>query len=300
MTSELSSTAAGRTMHRFRSVIKAILPAGVRSRLWRAFNTVETLYERASSLEVRAGLGIVGAAGFPSLIRASLRARGQSGRLTSVRLRGGRQIWLRSGTSDFDVFQQVILRAEYAAVDVPDAKFIVDAGGNIGLTSFYLLERYPNSKIVLIEPDDENFELAKRNLASFGSRCVLLNAAIWSGGGTVAVQRGKYRDGRHWATQVSAEVDASDQTVRSLTVRDVLDEQGWKVLDLLKMDVEGAEREIFAANTSFLSSTRCCVIELHGPECERAFESAIAPYPNKIRRDGELTIVEFSPIHASM
>ncbi|RZL32363.1 MAG: FkbM family methyltransferase, partial [Pedobacter sp.] len=78
------------------------------------------------------------------------------------------QIWLRKGSSDFKVFQSVILNHEYKSAtkcvnDNPEF-FIVDAGANIGTTLLYFKAFYPNATIIAIEPDKNNFRQLKLNI----------------------------------------------------------------------------------------------------------------------------------------
>ena len=79
-------------------------------------------------------------------------------RLSKVRVPGIKEpIFLRRGTSDVAIFDQVFLDGDY---DI-DFKFhprtIIDAGANIGLFSIMMKNRFPGSKVICIEPDKENF-----------------------------------------------------------------------------------------------------------------------------------------------
>ena len=79
-------------------------------------------------------------------------------------------------------------------------EYIIDAGANIGLASIYLLRRFPLARVIAIEPDRENFEIAKHNLRMLSARCRLVHGAVWSAAGALGVRRGTFGDGRHWAT----------------------------------------------------------------------------------------------------
>ena len=70
-------------------------------------------------------------------------------------------ISMRAGTSDMWVFDQIFLYKEMETDFGPEMAFIIDAGANIGLTSAYLANRFPNAKIVALEVDRENFELPR-------------------------------------------------------------------------------------------------------------------------------------------
>ncbi len=75
-------------------------------------------------------------------------------------------IYLRRGTSDIENFIQIFLRKEYDFLKrEPDT--ILDLGGYVGLASCYLANLYPNAKILLVEPDPDNFIIAKLNTRQF-------------------------------------------------------------------------------------------------------------------------------------
>ena len=88
-------------------------------------------------------------------------------------------IKLRKETSDLRTFYQVFVNNEYD-IKVPfDPKIIIDGGANIGLFSILISNRFPQSKIIAIEPDSENFKLLEHNLSGYPTvSCE--NAGIWS------------------------------------------------------------------------------------------------------------------------
>ena len=93
------------------------------------------------------------------------RSRGPG--FTEIAVRGVRQpIRLRNGTSDFDAFRQVYLQSQYALPELASARYVVDAGANIGLTSAYILSRNPMAQVIAIEPDIENYRIAAHILLS--------------------------------------------------------------------------------------------------------------------------------------
>jgi FkbM family methyltransferase len=202
-------------------------------------------------------------------------------------------LYVRPGTSDARVLRQIFRDEEYACVvGLPDVSFIVDCGANIGATAVYLLSRYPRATLVAIEPDPDNYEVCLRNLQAFGDRARVVNAAVWSQPGKVQVVRGEYRDGGYWATQVRSGV-AQDQTlsVNAITLSQVLDDFGRPGIDLLKVDVETAETEIFSGpDLSWLARTRHLVIELHDERCEQAVLGAMDAYDFASSRSGELSV----------
>lgn len=209
-----------------------------------------------------------------------------------IHLRGLAQpVRLRANTSDFAVFRQVFLEEQYQRPRTESLEFIVDAGANIGLTSVYLLQRHPRAQVIAIEPDVENFRVAEHNLRQFGDRCRLVYAGLWPTEGELTVSRGTFRDGQAWATQTLPTTDSATETVPARTLQSLLSEFQFPRIDLLKVDIEGAELPIFRdGDLAFLDSTRLMMVECHGPDCELAVSSAAAAAGFRLSQNGELTI----------
>jgi FkbM family methyltransferase len=55
---------------------------------------------------------------------------------------------------------------------------MIDAGANIGFSSVYLACRWGATRIVAVEPDPENAELLRRNLAQNGVEAEVIEAAV--------------------------------------------------------------------------------------------------------------------------
>ena len=210
----------------------------------------------------------------------------------AVRLKQYRYpLYLRTGTSDFDVFKQVFLERQYACTDrLAQPRFIVDAGANIGCTTIYLLHQFPQARIVAIEPEAGNFAVLKKTVEPYGDRVVTMHAALWSHETRLEVVRGMYRDGRDWATQTREQGnERRSEVVQAVSMANLIDR--WKTdVDLLKIDIEGAEQTVFGASSGeWLSRVRNIIVELHDDTCEKAFFDALAPYRFRQERSGELT-----------
>lgn len=200
-------------------------------------------------------------------------------------------LYYRDNTSDLNVIWQIFGDREYeCAANEPDVSLIVDCGANIGCTSFYFLHRYPKARVVAVEPDLGNFAVCRRNLAPFGDRVLLLNAAIWPTKGPLKVMRTGFRDGREWSYRV-APVEGNDSPdIIGVTVDEIIRTSGQKGIDLLKIDIEGGERMLFYSGyQDWLPMTRNMVIELHDQECESTFFNVLDHYKYDLRKSGELT-----------
>jgi len=199
----------------------------------------------------------------------------------------------RYGSSDLDSFHQIFIQREYACLDTrATPRLIVDCGANVGYASLYYLNRYPRSQVIAIEPDEENFALCKKNLAPYRNRVVLMRSAVWSHPAGLRVIRGQYRDGREWATQVRECDNGESPDVYAVTVSEVLQDSRYPCIDILKIDIEGAEKVVFSTNVHrWLRKTRNMVVELHDKECETALFRALKGYEYACSRSGEFTVL---------
>jgi hypothetical protein len=90
-------------------------------------------------------------------------------------------VFLRRGETDFAVYLDVFMLKSSYGITLPyRPKFMIDCGGNIGLTSVYFKLLYPEIKIVTIEPETSNFELLKRNIAPYQEDIIALNMGVWN------------------------------------------------------------------------------------------------------------------------
>jgi FkbM family methyltransferase len=199
------------------------------------------------------------------------------------------------GSSDISVFDQIFVFQEYKCLsDINEPLRILDLGANVGFSSAYFLSIYPNARVLAVEPDDRNLQMCRINLSSYGDRVVLLHGAVWSKPTKLRVLKGSFGDGREWATQVEEVNTAQDELaeVEAWDVGTLIEMIGGKSLDLLKMDIEGAERFVFGGHPSgdWLRRVRNICIELHGKDCEEAFFSALANFDYEVSHSGELTI----------
>ena len=103
--------------------------------------------------------------------------------------------------------------------------------------------------------------------------------------------RGAYRDGREWANQVEPATAPTEADVEGIDLPSLIRLGGSDVVDVLKIDIERSELDLFRTGTeSWLPSVRNVAIELHDHDCERVFFDALEPYETETLRSGELTI----------
>ena len=212
------------------------------------------------------------------------------GTLNSNELRG--PVFFRYNSSDINVFSQIFITDEYRPLtDLQDVKLIIDCGAYVGFSSAYLLSKFPEAHVFAIEPDKKNYELLKENLSIYGNRVTTLNAAVWSRKVGLKVLSGGPGEESEWATTVRECRHGEQADLPAVDIETLLTESERDQIDLLKMDIEGAEAEVFSQNCErWINKVRAFAIELHGEECSDLFYRALSSDSFRFSLSGEITI----------
>lgn len=168
-------------------------------------------------------------------------------------------VLIRRGTSDAQVFREVFL---YKSYDIPlsSARVIVDGGANTGLSALYLVQKFKGATVYSIEPDKDNFEILVRNSAQTPS-IVPVHAALWNRDTSLRI---KSKNEYTWAYEVVENSGDKTESIPGLTIAFLMKDFNLDHIDLLKLDIEGSEKEVFSSNyDSWLTRTRNIIIELH-------------------------------------
>lgn len=202
---------------------------------------------------------------------------------------------LRLQTSDIRTFEQIFLLEEYGIPELPEsAETIVDLGANIGLASIYFGARYPKARILAIEPDAENYDLMAKNTAPLGSRVLRRNIAAWKHDGFINIHseddRGEPLGA--WGFRVSNQESlATSRKIECARVRNLLDHADFQTVDIMKIDIEGAELDLFSVGADeWLKRVRYLIIETHDtfrPGSEKAVRDALGADFDELPRSSE-------------
>jgi FkbM family methyltransferase len=203
----------------------------------------------------------------------------------------------RPNTSDRAVFFHIFVEREYECLDdLPDAKLIIDCGAYVGYSSAYFLSRFPNSHVIAVEPDPDNFEILQANLKPYKRRYRAIRSAVWSRPKELALSK-QFRDGREWSRSVKEVVDGEKSTLLATDIGTLLRDSGYDRISILKIDIEGAEATVFSFNyENWITKVDNIVIELHSEECACLFRKAISSEDFSISHCGELTVCKRTSI----
>lgn len=200
-------------------------------------------------------------------------------------------ICMRYDSSDYAMCKPILMGDEYRCLDDIDAKFILDCGANVGFSSIYFLNRYPLASVIAVEPDRDNIRICMKNLSHYGSRAKVVQAGIWSRKTGLVFAGGLGGDNSECAITVRDIMDGEKPDVCAIDVSSLLEEKGITQIDILKIDIEGSEKEMFTNNfKQWLPLVRNIAIELHGRECEEAYFHALRNYTYDLTKHGDLTV----------
>jgi FkbM family methyltransferase len=182
---------------------------------------------------------------------------------------------IRRDTTDDKVFRDVFIFNEFKLPIRLAPKLIIDAGAYTGFSSLYYSLKYPQAKIIAIEPDDSNFEILKKHIERLPN-IVGIRAGVWP---KDAFLKFVDENAEKWSVQV-AEVSGSEKhDVEAVTIEAVLKKTGFDRIDVLKLDIEGSEKELFSGNCDvWMDKVNIIVIELHDRKkngCAESFYSAV-------------------------
>ncbi len=137
---------------------------------------------------------------------------------------------------------------------------IIDAGANIGLFSRLILTENARSKIYAIEPEEKNYQFLKENTKNYNVET--LKGGIWSHDCQLQIMKRNTGDWGFAVEEVNGKND--DTTINAFSIDSLIKKYNLKQIDLLKMDVEGSEYEIFNSNSlEWIDICSAIVVETH-------------------------------------
>jgi FkbM family methyltransferase len=188
---------------------------------------------------------------------------------------GPTTVTLRPFAGDLFVLYEVLAFNVYhiapSLLPTDNVRVIIDCGANIGITSLFLAARYPGAMILSVEPHPDNFALLKINVTEI-PRILPIQACIT---GTPQKAVRFTADQAAWGNRIATDGDGI--LVPAITIEELCNQNGIEKVDLLKLDIEGAEEEVLEHGT-FLARIENIIAELHGHYGFQSFQRDIASY----------------------
>ena len=184
-------------------------------------------------------------------------------------------VYVRLATSDVSSFLENFLHFQFKVPPLPDAKLIIDAGANAGYASIFFLNNYPTATVIAVEPESSNFEALNKNCSPYPN-FRSIQSAIWKSNTNLKIVDtavGKT------AFRVIETEQSEPGSFKGTTIEKILADSGFSKIDILKMDIEGAEKEVFKENyKNWINKVQVLIIELHDrnvPGCALSFYHAM-------------------------
>lgn len=138
-----------------------------------------------------------------------------------------------------------------------EKKLIIDCGSNIGCSTNYFLRTFKNSKVISIEPDEDNFLLLSDNVKN--QNAILINNAISNENFNFEI-----KDSEDNRAKSIVKVD-KENLKKTLTINQILGEKENEEFFpfLIKIDIEGHEKDLFESNIEWFDKFQIVIIEIH-------------------------------------
>ncbi len=215
------------------------------------------------------------------------------GRLRGSRIKidlPNRRPFYFDGVHDLGVMSHLFTRG-YRIDDNADSRVttIIDAGANVGTETARFLAHHPLAEIAAVEVAARNFELLEK---SFGDepKVRLFSGAVWPRSANLEIVTG----GGMQSFSVR-ETEESQHSIPAFSIRTIIEEMGWDHVDILKLDIEGAEYELLTTNASeWIHDVNVFIIEFHDqmkPGATQALYQALGDAKYDTRVCGENLVV---------
>ena len=163
----------------------------------------------------------------------------------------------------------------------PNVEYVVDIGSNIGDSALAIAKYYPNAKIILCEPEAEMMKYSKLNT---DNKYIYVQKAIVGDPKlkTVKFVICKWQGNHHvegtfnWDNYIPAGSEkVGEIEVEATTLNQVVLENKFPRVDLLKIDTEGAEPQILESFKLGLGQVKHVIVEFHSQSDLRRIKEAL-------------------------
>ncbi len=196
-----------------------------------------------------------------------------------VRVRGNPlNVSFRKSQSDLYILREIFL---YGIYDFPYDRFcknirvIVDLGSNAGISAAFFHSRFPEARIICVEPIEENVKMIRKNMEKQNAKWEIEHAAIsdkdeeieffaseWWSSGTAIKNIDDQR--KSMKNRLEKKLALPNFKIPGITVQKLIDKHRLASIDILKIDIEGMEEKLLLSpNCQWLDKVRLIIIEIH-------------------------------------
>ena len=164
----------------------------------------------------------------------------------------GLKIKLRTRSTDLMALTNVWLVEEYSGSNfrINANDVIIDIGAHVGLFTLYASQYCKNGTIFCFEPVDENYDILVDNITQNNLKNVKpFKSAVSKSESTITIYRNKDEAGHSMFSFTSHALK-----VDSISLKKIIDENSVNQCNLIKIDCEGGEEDIFIGMKNVLAN----------------------------------------------
>lgn len=181
----------------------------------------------------------------------------------TMRLRTGQTIYLRNiFGADFYVTMEIFGRDDYGirGIKLSETPTIIDMGANIGAFTLFVSHLFPQAKIFAFEPEHTNYKTLIKNINANAINARAFPVAIAKDDGMSWLSVDSADTASHTLTDIP---NQKKQEIRTMSLASFIEQEHLEKIDLVKMDIEGAEYETLLNAGPALDKIDCLVLEIH-------------------------------------
>lgn len=151
----------------------------------------------------------------------------------------------------------------YVVHDAPECRItrIIDGGANIGDETARFRVHHPDASIAALEPASRNFRLLERNFTT-DRNVRLFHGGLWPKSAQLRVVAGSCSQA-FTVSEVVGDGHGQADLVRGFSIPEIMNTMSWQEIDVLKLDIEGAEKLLFTEDTAdWITRVRCVIFEV--------------------------------------
>jgi FkbM family methyltransferase len=162
-----------------------------------------------------------------------------------------------------EVYRDYFCRGKFEFSADTSLPFIIDCGANVGVSVLYWKSLYPDSRILAFEPDPTACRALRLNCRPF-SDIEIHEAAVWIADGTTQFAA-VGSDGGHLSNLTEMRSEIKQLDVKTTRLKNFIRQH----IDMLKIDIEGAEVEVLKDCADSLGNVQRLFVEYHSFEGAR-------------------------------
>jgi len=188
-------------------------------------------------------------------------------------LRNGIKLKVRASTSDACVIAHIVVKNFYmlSKNEIKNAETVVDLGAHIGLFSLWTASRSKKAAIFSFEPEPSNYNLLEYNIETnkLQLRIKPYRLALSGKNGELELFKSSESVGH------SLNFKRGDSIkIQSITLEDIFHDYNISKIDILKVDIEGAEYSLLKClDESLFSRIGIICMECHDVNSENNIDS---------------------------